>query len=967
MKVRIVSTIITMTTTDHFRFWPDYFGSNKECLQAERNPKQTNPRYLHYNQTHFTAGDVNQFDTYRLCRHGSLVPPGAELAQIPLPDQINWPKYANLNALSVDKTFRYLFHKFKKGILIQIRHNTVQVFLPFSKKNFVNEWSDRIHIDPRYNDLYGFIKYLQSREGRKYHPKMVNKFIDTWYANNCLIRYEYPPHEGDTGVAIISDMFRTLCRERTVPDMDFFVNRRDFPLLTTNETEPYNHMFDGWTKLLSHCYDQYCPILSTVTGQMFADVPIPTGDDWARIGLTENKHFAYMTDRTFDLTVTPWHLRKSIAVFRGSSTGAGVTIETNPRLKVAYLSATTPPDSDGLPLLDAGITSWNLRPRKIEGEKYLRTIDVESLPFKLVSKLSPSQQTGYKYIINIDGHVSACRLSLELHTRSCILLVQSDYQLWYSHLLQPYVHYVPVKKDLSDLLDRIRWCKTHDQDCKQIGENAYAFAQTYLSKKGQLDYLQALLFRLKSNNGYYAYPSKYPQDWQEIYLAKILSPCATTYNLNIPGEEARCNGFLRFVAGVIGTDMTDRRPLNKTIDIVTENNYSYIIKTADRREAAIGLLGLNSLLTEIPNFAYTFGWKNNQILQEYIRGPTLYDYIHSDQFNITQFITILTQIALAISVGQRRCGLVHYDLTPWNIILSFYSPGPIDYIGSTIYRVESAVVPIIIDYNRSHIIHNNQHIGPWPNDNRIQDILTLLLTTLYEVSIKNLNASDVDQVIRLANFISRTSYRRKPFIRSGRNGLGDIRYFFGRRKKYSQLLEDDKGDLKNKTPLDFVRYVLKNFTLSGIKPVQKYEYNPMVGKSLYQYLGQSERIWANIEEEKDLTKLLLIHRARTELKMAGLSRKGLNRLIGQIELVPVTVYCPPFIPFTAETLVLPDKDELYARMTKLSLPELPDLATIEQVSLIYGLPDLIRGAEKDHWTIRNNYANIQSFLYYCSE
>jgi hypothetical protein len=74
--------------------------------------------------------------------------------------------------------------------------------------------------------------------------------------------------------------------------------------------------------------------------------------------------------------------------------------------------------------------------------------------------------------------------------RSVVLIVESDYKLWYSHLLVPYEHFVPVKKDLSDLIEIIQWCIKHDKECFKIAENAYKFYEKYLTKDGIFDYLQ---------------------------------------------------------------------------------------------------------------------------------------------------------------------------------------------------------------------------------------------------------------------------------------------------------------------------------------------------------------------------------------------------------------------------------------------------------------------------------------------
>jgi hypothetical protein len=55
-----------MTTTDSFQKVPDFFTSKQDV-----KPVQTNPRYSNYNQTHFTAGDIEQFEMFRDRSNGS--------------------------------------------------------------------------------------------------------------------------------------------------------------------------------------------------------------------------------------------------------------------------------------------------------------------------------------------------------------------------------------------------------------------------------------------------------------------------------------------------------------------------------------------------------------------------------------------------------------------------------------------------------------------------------------------------------------------------------------------------------------------------------------------------------------------------------------------------------------------------------------------------------------------------------
>ena len=45
-------------------------------------------------------------------------------------------------------------------------------------------------------------------------------------------------------------------------------------------------------------------------------------------------------------------------------------------------------------------------------------------------------------------------------------------------LLKAWNHYIPVKSDMSDLIEKIEWCKDHDKDCKAIAENGKRFAES---------------------------------------------------------------------------------------------------------------------------------------------------------------------------------------------------------------------------------------------------------------------------------------------------------------------------------------------------------------------------------------------------------------------------------------------------------------------------------------------------------
>jgi Glycosyl transferase family 90 len=63
-------------------------------------------------------------------------------------------------------------------------------------------------------------------------------------------------------------------------------------------------------------------------------------------------------------------------------------------------------------------------------------------------------------------------------------------RMWYFPLLKPYVDHVPVKADLSDLEEKIRWCRQNDDKCREIAANCLRFYEKYVARSGLLDYVE---------------------------------------------------------------------------------------------------------------------------------------------------------------------------------------------------------------------------------------------------------------------------------------------------------------------------------------------------------------------------------------------------------------------------------------------------------------------------------------------
>ena len=81
----------------------------------------------------------------------------------------------------------------------------------------------------------------------------------------------------------------------------------------------------------------------------------------------------------------------------------------------------------------------------------------------------------YKYQINIDGTVAAYRLPYLLAGDGVVFKQDSEYYEHFYDRLKPWVHYIPLKHDLSDLEQKLKWAADHDKDAKEISRNAQKF------------------------------------------------------------------------------------------------------------------------------------------------------------------------------------------------------------------------------------------------------------------------------------------------------------------------------------------------------------------------------------------------------------------------------------------------------------------------------------------------------------
>ena len=837
---------------------PDYVYTRPSESLVKAN---TNPLYKFFRQNYFTAGDYKQFLefwdatpspplTERPVHPGSL-----NLAEgLSMPNlQIEWPKYNHACVHDVFQTFMYITEKFKKGLFLrtEVDRPSLKVFLPFSKVNFTNEWFSFIQLNKkRFSSVQDMMRCIAEMEEKPYVESRVHKDIKSWYGNNGLVRLEFPTSEGDSGCNMLKDMFETLAREKKIPNASFFVNKRDFPLLHREGRESYTSFF-GDTPLVSHHYDRYAFILGMTTTASHADIPIPTWEDWCRVSYWHDQRMFGKEFRTYptpgELNAIPWEQRQPTAVFRGASTGLGTTVDNNPRLFFAAESAKKKKDVDGVLFLDAGITKWNLRPRKHPHSKYLETISVTEMPFSLVDPMSPEEQAQYKYLLHLPGHSCAYRLSLELFSGSVILFYPSEYKLWFSDSLRPWEHYVPLDPSRpSDIYEKIKWCKANDVECQRIAANALQFAETYLTREGILHYLETLLWDLVNRYGEIRYAPKTLYDcvekkvgrwvdrWESAQKKMVMDPLVhhlfQDFSLEDKVFSPRLLSYYvsyrrtkdpRFLEKEERTLLTTTK--NTRVEKVSLLSSPLIIKTCQKKEKHnqypsfyASVIGLNELSEKLPHFMYTYSIEERAnewvTVHEHVQGVTLENYIRESKPSFQELVNLWLMICLALHAAQQTMGFLHMDLYPWNVMICRNSKAqsivyPIDTRHSL--RLITSIVPVLIDYEKSHFVQEGLHVyntSPF-RFCRLQDVLSLVFSSLsiYLEVTHSTSEQEMFRILHCMNFFC------SPYTQNHRfHSLSHVKIFLKKHKKFSRMMYEPKTGLETKSPLDFFRHMVNS-------------------------------------------------------------------------------------------------------------------------------------------------------------
>ncbi|NXT05938.1 KDEL2 protein, partial [Prunella fulvescens] len=233
------------------------------------------------------------------------------------------------------------------------------------------------------------------------------------------------------------EMLLSLARKVHLPDVEFYLNVGDWPVEHRKANDTPGPL----------------PVISWCGSVDSRDIILPTYD-------VTHSTLETLRGVTNDLlsiqgnTGPSWENKTEQALFRGRDS-------REERLHLVKLSKENPE------LLDAGIT----------GYFFFREKEKELGKAQLMGFFDFFK---YKYQVNVDGTVAAYRFPYLLLGDSLVLKQDSQYYEHFYIGLKPWKHYVPVKRNLEDLLEKIKWAKENDEEARKIAKEGQLMARELL-------------------------------------------------------------------------------------------------------------------------------------------------------------------------------------------------------------------------------------------------------------------------------------------------------------------------------------------------------------------------------------------------------------------------------------------------------------------------------------------------------
>lgn len=98
--------------------------------------------------------------------------------------------------------------------------------------------------------------------------------------------------------------------------------------------------------------------------------------------------------------------------------------------------------------------------------------------------ISIEEQLKYKFILSIEGHDVATNLKWIMNSNSLCFMPTPKFETWFMEgKLIPNVHYIHIKDDYSDMLEKMEYYAQHEDKALEIIKNAQAWVRQFQDEK----------------------------------------------------------------------------------------------------------------------------------------------------------------------------------------------------------------------------------------------------------------------------------------------------------------------------------------------------------------------------------------------------------------------------------------------------------------------------------------------------
>jgi hypothetical protein len=310
------------------------------------------------------------------------------------------------------------------------------------------------------------------RAMRENFPEAKNEFIRYRIVNNTLYHF-FPEKRASKKEGTLEKALKTLLCLRKIEDVDFIFCNIDGLPSAKNTDGVLFYYEDKRDFYLVKDEKLQAPIFTRAKHQNVKEgILLPDYFVLSELWLKMQKEVLALNDKYL------WQDKKDLAFWRGASS-------KTPRFKLCEMSLS---NKD---LVDAGFVD-ELNERKIQELKKWNKLDNYSSLQRPYANLQ--EQLNYKYLPVLDGIMCTYPgYYWRLLSNSIVFKQASDELQWFYLALVPYEHYIPIKKDISDLISQIKWAQKNDDKCKKIIKNATDFILDNLMIEDAYVYLYEVL------------------------------------------------------------------------------------------------------------------------------------------------------------------------------------------------------------------------------------------------------------------------------------------------------------------------------------------------------------------------------------------------------------------------------------------------------------------------------------------